>query len=586
MHKRIPIFLGLLLTCIAIWAFLTSTPFIRNTFERLDNLGYDLELRTYIMAGNSTISNDIAIVDIDDASLKAEGHWPWPRWKLAKLVDDIQSQGATVIAFDIFLSESEPNIVDTLLEQLKKQNKLDPVIAADLIKNQALFDNDRILAESFAKSNVVLPLGFLPEDHTQNTLPNPTFVLTPKQHIDLGVIQARGYISNIPVLQDVAKGSGFINIFTDIDGIFRRAPLLMEYKNGLYPSLALQAVLTFLGQKVELVTPRYDQEIKLEGIKLGQQEILTDDKGQVYISFVGKSYTFPYYSATKVLNNALPNNTLLGKIVFIGTSATGLGDLKATAIQNPFPGVEIQATIANGLLLNDFSYRPAWTLGANLAITFIFGLMASLLFPYCGPRLISLIIVVLPATLLFINNWIWSNTGLILSFLIPVILVIVIALLNIIYGFLFETRKRERLKEMFGQYVPEKHIDEMLQSSGNYALHGEDREMSVLFADIRNFTTISETMAATELVEMLNTIFTPMTEIIFKHRGTIDKYVGDLIMAFWSAPLKDKYHARHAIQSAIDMQARVLALKPIIAEKKWPEIKIGIGINSRHDECG
>lgn len=162
----------------------------------------------------------------------------------------------------------------------------------------------------------------------------------------------------------------------------------------------------------------------------------------------------------------------------------------------------------------------------------------------------------------------------------PNFLVLGIGLLNIIYGYLFETRKREHLKEMFGQYVPAKHIDEMLKSSGNYALRGESRELSVLFADIRNFTMISENMQANELVDMLNTFFTPMTEIIFKHRGTIDKYVGDLIMAFWGAPLKDKYHAQHAITSALDMQKKVNHMRDMIKQRNWAEINIGIGINS------
>jgi adenylate cyclase len=149
-----------------------------------------------------------------------------------------------------------------------------------------------------------------------------------------------------------------------------------------------------------------------------------------------------------------------------------------------------------------------------------------------------------------------------------------------LYGYLFETRRRERLKEMFGQYVPEKHIDEMLRSKDNYGLLGEDRDMTVLFADIRNFTTISESLSASQLKEVLNEFFTPMTEIIFRHRGTIDKYIGDLIMAFWGAPLKDRRHAKHAINAALDMQKMVEKIQAVFAEKNWPDIQIGIGLNS------
>lgn len=580
MNKRIPIFLGIILMFIAVWLLMTPVKEVRLLIERLTYLGYDLQLRTRLLTEHVTPATPVAIVDIDDKSLKEEGRWPWPRSKLAALVNQLQQQGAAVIAFDVFFSEKENNIAETLLETLKQKNLLNTSLTTLLKNSQPFFDEDNIFAKSLANNQTVLPIGFLPRKETQNQLPKPLLTLTSQQEKDLDITQGLGYISNIPILQQAAKGSGFINIFPDLDGIIRHSPLIMRFNNDLYPSLALQAVLLFLGDKIELVTPVYDETIQLEGIQLGTHYIPTDAKGQILIPFVGKSYTFPYYSASDILHGKLSKEAIAGKILFIGTSATGLGDLHATAIQNPFPGVELQATIANGILLNQFSYMPAWTYGANLFFTILFGLIAAFLFPYFGPRILSAIIILFPPILLFTNNWFWQETGLILSFLIPLLLVLSIALLNIIYGYLFETRKRERLKEMFGQYVPETHIDEMLRTTNNYALRGEDRDMSVLFADIRQFTTISEGMKASELVEMLNTFFTPMTEIIFKHRGTIDKYVGDLIMAFWGAPLKDKHHARHAIQSALEMQKKLNDIQLILKEHNWPTIHMGIGINS------
>lgn len=581
MNKRIPIIIGIMLVCLAIWTLITPTKFIRSLTERLDNLGYDLQLRTRVLTNASPSISPVAIVDIDDNSLKIEGRWPWPRSKLAALVDELHKQGAAVIAFDIFFSEKEHNIAKTIATRLTQKNLLNPALSAVLQKSEPLFDEDAIFAKSLARSETVLAIGFLPRKQTQNQLPPPLLILTPQEKSQLGIISSTGYISNIPLLQQAAKGGGFINIFSDNDGIIRRSPLILAYENKVYPALSLQAVMAFLGEKISLDTHSYGKEIKLEGIRIGSRVIPTDDRSQVLIPFIGKSYTFPYYSATEILQGKIAKDALLGKILFVGTSATGLGDLQATSIQNPFPGVEIQATLVNGILLNQFSYKPAWTLGANIFLTFALGLVAACLFPFFGPRILSIIIIVFPPALLFLNNWIWGKTGLILSFLVPVILFLVIAIFNIIYGYLFESRRREHLKIMFGQYVPEKHIDEMLKSPGrNYALRGEDRNMSVLFADIRNFTTISEGMPASELVNMLNTFFTPMTEIIFKHRGTIDKYVGDLIMAFWGAPLRDKNHARHAIQSALDMQAKIHSLHKRFAEHNWPEIKIGIGINS------
>jgi adenylate cyclase len=580
MNKRIPIFLGMILVIIAIWLMLTPAKFVRQLIDRLDNLAYDLQLRTRVLAEKKIPIDNIAIIDIDDKSLQEEGRWPWSRVKLAELVTALQQQGAVVIAFDVFFSEKEVNIADAVLNELTQKKLLDISLESALRKNAILFDSDAVFANSMKGNQIILATSFLPRPQTQNVLSPPVLTLTPTEKNDIHLINANGYISNIPILQNAAQGSGFINVFSDSDGIIRRVPLLMEYKGNVYPALGLRAVMEFFGEDIQLVTAKYNKIIQLEGIKLGNQVIPTDAKGQVLIPFIGRSFTFPYYSATDVLHKRLAKDTLLGKILFVGTSATGLGDLHATAIQNPFPGVEIQATLVNGILKNIFSYKPEWVFGANLFITVVLGIIAAVTFPFFGPRLLGAIVIVSPPALLFINNWIWIETRLILSFLMPVLLTLVIAILNMIYGYLFETRKRERLKEMFGQYVPEKHIDEMLKTSGDYGLHGEDREMSVLFADIRSFTTISEKMSAAALVEMLNTFFTPMTEIIFKHYGTIDKYVGDLIMAFWGAPLKDKNHATHAIESALEMREQVKLLASVLQEHQWPEIKIGIGINS------
>lgn len=580
MSKRIPIFLGLLLVIFAVWVLLTHSPFVRGFVERLDHLGYDLQLRTRILTQNELQSNVVAIIDIDDKSLHAVGRWPWPRDKLAKLQDELNKQGAAVVAFDVFFSEKQPNISEVLTRELKQKKLLDDNLAALLKKNVNLFDEDNILAKALEKGQTVLAIGFSPRNETANILPKPLLTLSPIEQKQLDITKESGYIANIPSIQQAAKASGFINIYPDEDGIIRRAPLVLQYKGAVYPSLALQAVLQFLNTTASLNTPTYASKVSLEGVNVGKVTIPTDEKGQVLIPFIGKSYTFPYYSAIDVLNNKLPPDALLGKILFVGTSATGVGDLQATAIANPFPGVEIQATLANGLITNHFSQIPAWIKGAILTISLIFGCIAAFWFPYWGAKSLSALMIVLPPTMLLLNNLLWIKTGLIISLLIPVVLILLIALLNLIYGYLFESRRRERLKEMFGQYVPEKHIDQMLQSASDYGLRGEDREMSVLFADVRNFTSISENLTAAELVRLLNTLFTPMTEIIFKHRGTIDKYVGDLIMAFWGAPLKDKNHAYHAIVSALEMLKKLEPINKEMAANKWPEIKIGIGINS------
>ncbi len=580
MKKRLPILIGLIFVALGLWILITSNKTASDFVERLDNLGYDLQLRTRVLTENIHPTSPVAIIDIDEKSLRAEGHWPWPRNKIADLISQLQKQGAIVVAFDIVFPEKENNIAETLMQKLAKINSLDPATALTLSENKAQFDNDAILAKVLSQNQSVLAIAFTPQAQQDNILPPPILTLSPDMQQQLDIIKGDGYVGSIAVLQNAAKLAGFINIFHDTDGIIRRAPLIMEYKGGIYPALSLQAVMAYLGETIALVTPQYDQSRELEGIKLGSRFIPTDSKGQVLIPFIGRSYTFPYYSATDALHDKLPKDALLGKILFLGTSALGLGDLQPTSIQSPYPGVEIQATLVNGMLEGNFSYMPAWTHGAEFIITLFLGLFAAFIFPYLGPRVLGIIIVILPIALLFINNLIWEHTGLVMSLLIPVILVILLAFVNIIYGYLFESRRREQLKKMFGQYVPAKHIDEMLKTSSDYALKGEDRNMSVLFADIRDFTTISEGLSATELVQLLNVYLNPMTEIIFKHHGTIDKYVGDMIMAFWGAPLKDKNHERNAIECALEMQEKLSNMKSVIEENKWPEIKVGIGVNS------
>ncbi len=582
MTKRPPIIVGLLFMLTALWLIFTPNKPIRHFLARLENIGYDLQLRAHtITAKPLPPESPVVIVDIDDKSIHAEGRWPWSRATLAKLIQKMKDQGAVVIAFDIFFPEPQENIADEVAKVLNEHNLLNNPVKSMLYNNAALFDDDDKFITSMKDVQVVLSYTFLPRPETHNLLPLPLLQIGSGESKRLDLTKAEGYISNIPIIQKAASASGFINIFPDDDGIVRRVPLLMEYKDGIYPSLALQAVLSFLGtSKVELVAPGYLNEQRLEGVRLGNYIIPTDESGNVYIPFIGRSYSFPYFSAVDILQDRIPKDSLLGKIVFVGTSATGLGDLQPASVQNPFPGVEIQASVSNGILLKQFSYKPAWTLGADAILTFILGILAAMIFPYLGPRILALILLFFPILILYVNGYIWRQTGLILSFLTPMIMVLLIAIFNLLYGYVFETRRREQLKKMFGQYVPEKHINEMLRSKDTFSLHGESKDMTVMFADIRNFTTIAEGMAATDIVDMLNTYFTPMTEIIHQSFGTVDKYIGDLIMAFWGAPLNDNSHATHAIQAALNMQAKLAQLRGMPSNNQWPEIIMGIGINS------
>lgn len=580
MNRRIPLILGFLLLLTALWLQTTTSKPVVRFITTLENLAYDMQLRAKIFAHAAPTIDAVAIVDIDDESIRQEGRWPWPRAKLAALITQLRAQGAAVVAIDMIFPEPEKNIVYQVLNELKKEKNFTPTLNHALQKIAPFFNDDIKFADSLQSGDSVLGLTFLTYREHQSALPPALFVLKTADEKALNFFTLYGAVGNIPLLQTAAKRAGFLNVFPDDDGIVRRIPLLLRYQDNLYPSLALEAVSLYLLSPVHLVQASYGEQLRLEGIKLANRFIPTDSKGQVIIPFVGKSFTFPYYSATKVLHNQIPTQALSGKIVFIGISATGLADVRATAVQGIFPGVEIQATLAHGLLTGNFSYKPPWSQGAEITMTLALGITLIFLFPFLGPRSLGLLIIALPLFLVLLNNWLWEKTGLLVAIFIPILFVVILAGINILYGYLFETRRRERLKNMFGQYVPAKHIDTMLSQPENYGLYGEERDMTVLFADIRNFTTLSETLTAAQLKDMLGDFFTPMTEIIFRHHGTIDKYVGDLIMAFWGAPLKDKRHAQHAMLAALDMQREVEKLKVIFVKKGWPDINIGIGVNS------
>jgi len=580
MGKRIPIILGLLLVSFGCWLQLTSQSAIQHVLNGLQSMAYDIRLSAYVLTHPLSYNPTVNIIDIDDKALQEEGRWPWPRTRLALLINKLHQLGAVVIALDIILPETEENIADSVFQEIAHQNLVTPNIKSTFEKITPYFNTDAVFAKSLLQGDNVLGISFLPRPETQGTLPAPILHLSDSLAHQLSFITARGYIGANVFLKDVVKNMGFINVFPDEDGVIRRVPLLIRYQNDLYPSLALEAVRTYLLSNISLITATYDNSVRLEGIQVGNHVIPTDIQAQAITPFIGKSFTFPYFSASDVLHDRIPAETFKGKILFIGTSATGLGDIKTTSIQTSFPGVEVEASMAEGILMDSFSYKPDWALGAEISLTIVLGTLLAGIFPFLGPRSLITGMIFIPCLLAFFNNWLWNKTGLLISTLVPVLMTLILAITNMGYGYFFETRKRERIKEMFGQYVPEKHIEAMIKTSSNYGLQGEEREMTVLFADIRNFTTLSEHMTASQLKDMLNRFLTPMTEIIFKYQGTIDKYVGDLIMAFWGAPLKDKHHAEHAIHAALDMQLAVANLHSAFALHGWPDIKIGIGLNS------
>lgn len=519
----------------------------------------------------------ITIVDIDDQSLLSEGRWPWPRKKVADLVSKLFNLGATVIAFDIAFLEKESNMAEEIVKELK----LTGPIEAELNQQKETLNFDALLAKSLGQGISVLGFAFKDIGESSGVLPPPLLTLSPETAQALFIPEMKTYLGNIPLFQNAAKGGAFINASPDPDGVSRYCPLVLRYGNQIYASLALAAVKEYLlYNEPELILGEYGDSIIMEGIRFNGRVIPTDPYGRILIPFRGPPYSIPSVSASDILKGTAQKNSIANKIIFIGTSATGMGDLVATAIAPVYAGVEVHADIASGILDNYLPTRPTWGKGVSILLVVTLGLSFAILLPYIGPIGATLLTLSAGAVLYGGMVWFWLHHQLVLSVVFPIITLAILYLFNMVWGYLFERKRRQAVLSIFGEYVPSEFITQMLKKGGSFSLEGETKELTVLFADIRNFTSISEAMSASELKELLNEYLTPMTKVIFEHKGTIDKYVGDLIMAFWGAPIEDPQNAYDAVITGLDMQKAMIQLNESLKKREKPELHIGVGINT------
>lgn len=577
--KKIPFFVGILfiLSYAAIVFFEPAQ--LHGWIDFLEKRSYDLQLQ-YSYKPPLKSDHPVIIIDIDDRSLEKEGHWPWPRKKIATLVEKLYAQGAKVVAFDIAFPESQPNIVQEVITKLKSQEPPNPAVV-DLEKIKEDFNEDALLAKSLGKGNSILGIVFLSTGNPVGSLPISHLKLPAALLSSLSIPNMPSYIGNLPLLQAKAKSAGFINAFPDSDGILRVAPLLLRHDDAIYSSLALESAKAYLSSPQEsFVVEPYKEGPILEKIQLGTIAIPVDSSGQILIPFRGRSYTFPYFSATDILEDRVPKQDITGKLIFIGSTATALGDLHPTAITSVFPGIEIHATIASGIIEGYLPYQPTWGKGAGILMILVFGLVCACLFPRLQPLSITLTSIFVLALLIGINRWVWVKYGIVLPTVLPILAIILLFILALLGGYFLETRSFRSLRGLFHQYVSPVYIDKMFQEGATVSLMGESKELSVLFSDIRGFTSLSERLTAPELKAFLDLYFTKMTQAVFDTQGTIDKYVGDALMAFWGAPLDHSKHAFAAVNTALQMQKEIIAFNQTIQEKHFPQIQIGIGVNT------
>lgn len=580
MHKKLTLFLiGLFSTILFLsltWEHIFNS---WSTLLRVNHIFYDANLALFY---DKERSDSIIIIDIDDKSLQSIGHWPWPRDKIAAIVEKLFAHGTAVVTFDILFPEEEKNIAKTLLQRLHEKNITNPGVIKYLGAQVPHFDNDGKLANVIASHDVVLGEFF------SSSLPSSTGKLG-KPILDspatnLTVLRSDKFIGNISVLANAAKYSGFTTTAPDLDGIIRRSPLLIEHQGKLYPSLSLATVETYLMTNVTSLNLRsLDGKKIFLGMDIAKNiYIPTDALGNILINYRGPARSFPYLSAMDLLEGNFDSRLLEGKIAIIGSSAIGIGDLHSTPLEAvTYPGMEIHANIVASMLDNKMIASPIWMVGAERVLLTLLGIVVTVL-AISSPALVFILLSILLLIMVSaLNAILFAKMGLIFPHpVLPYLQIIFLAIINSGWGYLFETRNRKKLHDIYGQYVSSTHIDKMLLSRDKHTLEGSTKLMTVLFADVRGFTSISEKLDAKDVKRFLNTLLTPLTEIIFLQRGTIDKYVGDMIMAFWNDPIDDPNHAANCVEAALKMQEKMAELTSTFTSQGIPDAALRIGINT------
>lgn len=576
-QRSIRTLLGLVLTLVMLIPVLQGNR--PELLQRFEFDLYDLRLRQFL-----TEEQDprIVIIDVDEKSLAAEGRWPWNRTKLATMLDQLfDNYGVAIVGFDMVFSESDQSVdLETLKQLLANSSENQPIdrvlsqLDSDQLFSQAIADRPVVLGYLFDRSPKQLQIG-----HPGNPVIEQDPVLD-----QLPLPQATGVISSLSQLQSVSVWNGFFdNPMVDSDGVYRRVPVIQRYEGQYYPSLALSMLLALFGEEQVSAITEADAtggNRALVAVDAAGLQIPVDEYGAVLVPYRGPQGSFPYISATDVIRGTADVGQLEGAIALVGTSAAGLLDLRVTPMSNRYSGVEVHANILSGFLDERIHHQPDYTLGVELVQLVISGILLSVLMPRVSALISTLITLAWISVLVSLNLYAWNEMLWVIPLGYTIVMVVLLYLFQQTTGYFFETRNRTQLASQFGQYIPPEVVDELNQQDQSVQLTGENRHMSVFFSDIRGFTSLSEQLSPQQLTRLMNIYLTGMTAVIHEHRGTVDKYIGDAVMAFWGAPLKDKEHARHALKAAMRMLEVLPELNEELKRENLPSVAVGMGINS------
>jgi len=570
----------------------TSDRYHLGFIDQLDNIIYDARLVLTMPRG---VDDRIIILDIDEKSLQELGHWPWPRDVLAKFIDKLFDQyQIAVVGFDVVFAEADYSSGIRVLDEFARgELKETPGFQQAYQKLRPQLDNDGLFAKAMKGRPVVL--GY----YLSNERGSRRIASIPEPVLPKGMFTGRniyftswvGYGGNLVEFQKSAANAGHFNPFTDPDGIVRRVPMLAELDGAYYEALSLAVVRTLLGfPKVE---PGYTEGGVMQGgysglewLRTGPLTIPVDESVSALVPFRGDRYSFPYISISDVLADRVQPAQLKGRIALVGASASGLLDLRATPVNSVYAGVEVHANMIAGILDRKIPQKPPYMLGAEVMLLVGIGLLLAILIPMLSAVWATLSSFIALAAVSALSILAWTQAHTVLPLATSLLMILSLYVMNMAYGYFVESRSKRQFTELFGQYVPPELVDRMAQDPEKYSMEGKEETLTVLFSDVRGFTSISESLSAKDLTLYINDYLTAMSLVIRGNGGTLDKYIGDAIMAFWGAPVEDAKHARNGVVTMLSMQKRAAELNEEFRAKGWPEFKIGIGVNSGRMRVG
>ena len=544
----------------------------------------ELRLRTFdlfqLVDPRHKTVRPVTIVDIDDRSLAKFGQWPWSRTRIADMIINLTNNGAVAIGFDVVFSEPDRLNPDLVANQMRYLDD------ATRMKLRELPSNDQILSEAIKRSHVVLGETGLPEVESEldKTLPFTGVATVGEEGAEKFLFEFPGLLRNVPVIEKVAAGRGLFSIKTERDGFIRRVPMIMRAQGNIMPSLSLEILRVVTGTPTLLV--RTDKT-GIRAIRLKGVEIPTDKNGQLWVHYARRDPSI-YVSAADVLDNTVPPSKIAGKLVLIGTSAAGLNDIKTTPVSSTMPGVEIHAQVLESVLSGAVISQPNYALGVELLAALIIGILVIIFTPNLGPVRLVLAGAMFAAVLIGTSWFFYWKSRYLIDFTYPLLSTTAIYLTFIFSSFVREQRQRVQIRGIFAQYMSPVLVEQLAQSPEKVVLGGEERELTIMFSDVRGFTTISESYKHDPqgLITLMNRFLTPLTDVIIEEKGYVDKYMGDAIMAFWNAPLDDAEHQVNACEAAIQMLEKI----DVVNKEREQEaadgghvyipLNVGIGLNT------